>query len=68
VAPVQNPFSTLLKLTYCNNWPDTFVLCAGLAGKNSLDQALVDSAADAINEMREKLFAFHNIKDEAELV
>jgi hypothetical protein len=41
-------------------------LNAGLAGKNSLDQALVDSAADTINEIREKLFSF--IRNEAEKV
>jgi glutathione S-transferase len=37
-----------------------------LAGKNSLDQALVESVAETINELREKLFVFVTMRDEAQ--
>jgi glutathione S-transferase len=37
---------------------------AGLAGKTSLEQALVDSVAETINEIREKVFPVYMIKED----
>jgi len=44
------------------------ILVSGLAGGNSLEQALVDTVAETITEMRDKLFPFVMKPDGAEKV